>query len=333
VTDLLEIRELSVTLSVRPDRLDVLKDISLSIAVGEAVGLVGESGSGKSMTARAVAQLLPEDAAVRGEILFEGQSVLGISGRAASGFRQHGFSIIPQDPRASINPIHRIGDFLTEAIRVNDHVPAAEATRRAIATLSDVGITDGERRLRQYPHELSGGMLQRVMIAAAILAHTRLILADEPTTALDVTTQSEVMAILDELRRERGLALLFISHDLALAAAVCDRICVLYAGEIVESQAARQLEAAPRHPYTQALFAARPSIHAQAQRLPAIPGRPLSAFETDQGCSFRSRCPYAESACGEARPELTPYGGGLVRCRRVDEIAALRGQLAEVRDA
>ena len=214
---------------------------------------------------------------------------------------------------------------MTEALRTNLRVGAAEARQRAVDMLAQVGIEDGHRRLRQYPHELSGGMLQRVMIAAALLTEPHLLLADEPTTALDVTTQAEVMAILDELRRDFGLAMLFITHDLELAAAICDRTIVMYAGQIVEERSSALLHSDPLHPYTAALAAARPDIARTAARLRAIPGRPLSAFEAPQGqCAFAPRCPHALDACVAAAPELSSLDGGLSRCGRAAE---LRGQL------
>jgi len=224
-----------------------------------------------------------------------------------------------------VNPVRRIGDYMTEALRTNLGVPAAEASHRASDMLSQVGIDGGQRRLRQYPHELSGGMLQRVMIAAALLTEPRLLLADEPTTALDVTTQAEVMAILDELRHEFGLAMVFITHDLELAAAICDRTAVMYAGQIVEIRESAQLHDDPLHPYTAALAAARPDITRTAGRLRAIAGRPLSAFEAppDQ-CAFAPRCGYAVDACREGLPEITELDGGLSRCVRARE---LRGKL------
>jgi oligopeptide/dipeptide ABC transporter ATP-binding protein len=204
-------------------------------------------------------------------------------------------------------------------------VPVREAGRRAVDMLGQVGIEDGERRLRQYPHELSGGMLQRVMIATALLTQPRLLLADEPTTALDVTTQAEVMAILDELRREFGLAMLFITHDLELAAAICDRTAVMYAGQVVEIRSSALLHTDPLHPYTAALSAARPDIAQTAHRLPAIPGRPLSAFEAGpQECAFAARCGYAQDRCRDGAPPVAELDGGLSRCVRARE---LRGQL------
>jgi oligopeptide/dipeptide ABC transporter ATP-binding protein len=191
--------------------------------------------------------------------------------------------------------------------------------------LGQVGIADGARRLRQFPHELSGGMLQRVMIAAALLTEPKLLLADEPTTALDVTTQAEVMAILDDLRREFGLAMLFITHDLELAAAICDRTAVMYAGQIVEVRESELLHGDPLHPYTAALAAARPDIAQTAHRLAAIPGRPLSAFEAPDGeCAFAPRCPHVRDICRAEVPELTSLDGGLSRCALAAE---LRGRL------
>ena len=201
----------------------------------------------------------------------------------------------------------------------------AQARRRAVDVLAQVGIEDGARRLRQYPHQMSGGMLQRVMIAAALLTGPRLLLADEPTTALDVTTQAEVMAILDGLRRQSGLAMLFITHDLELAAAICDRTAVMYAGQIVEVRASSLLHSDPLHPYTAALATARPDITQATHRLRAIPGRPLSAFEAPAGeCAFAPRCPHAVGVCRAAVPGLVELDGGVSRCARAHE---LRGQL------
>jgi len=322
---LLEVEDLTVDLLVERELRTVLHGVSLAIRPGEALGLVGESGSGKSMTARAIDRLLPTGAKVSGRISFDGQDVMTRGGADLRLLRGQ-IAMIFQDPRAHINPVRRIGDFMTEALRTNAGLPNEKAERRAVELLADVGIEDGAHRLRQYPHELSGGLLQRVMIATALLTSPRLLLADEPTTALDVTTQAEVMAILEELRREFHLAMLFITHDLDLAAAVCDRTAVMYAGQIVEVRVSSRLHDDPLHPYTAALAAARPDIDATTDRLVAIPGRPLSAFEAPgDACAFRSRCPFAQDACGERLPPLIELDGGLTRCLRAEE---LRGKLA-----
>ena len=315
-------------LTVRLPAGNVLRDVSLSIGPGEALGLVGESGSGKSMTAKAIARLLPPGAVASGSVTFDGRPVFDLPAADLRRYRSE-VAMIFQDPRAHINPVRRIGDFMTEALRAQG-VSSREAARRACDMLDQVGIADAGRRLRQYPHELSGGMLQRVMIGAALLTRPRLLLADEPTTALDVTTQAEVMAILDELRRSQGLSLLFITHDLELAAAICDRTAVMYAGQIVEVRSSDQLHDDPLHPYTAALTAARPDISRTRLRLRTIPGRPLSAFEApSSGCAFAARCAHAAEACRSSAVPLTELEGGTTRCARAAE---LRGKL-EVADA
>jgi oligopeptide/dipeptide ABC transporter ATP-binding protein len=327
---LLEVAGLSVLLEIDGAQRTVLRDVSFTVATGEAVGLVGESGAGKTMTARAVGRLLPPGAEVQGSIRYGGADVAGLTGAGLRAYRTQ-VAMIFQDPRAHINPVRRIGDFLTEALRTNLGVGVAQARDRAVEMLAQVGIGDGAARLRQYPHQMSGGILQRVMIAAALLTKPRLLLADEPTTALDVVTQAEVIAILDGLRRELGLGMLFITHDLDLAAAICDRTIVMYAGQVVEVRASALLHTDPLHPYTAALAAARPDITQTAPRLAAIPGRPLSAFEAPADeCAFAPRCAYAASSCRTAVPGLAELDGGLSRCARAHE---LRGQLQAVADA
>ncbi|MFD4708297.1 ABC transporter ATP-binding protein [Streptomyces sp. NPDC058430] len=323
--DLLHLRGLGLAVPAGRDWRPLVEEVDLSIRRGEAVGLVGESGSGKSMTARTILGLTPPGARVTGDIVFDGIRVTGMDRRALRGLRARRIAMVFQDPRAHINPVRSIGDFLTEAMIANLDVPVPEATARAVRLLSDVGIADGERRMRQYPHELSGGLLQRVMIASVLAVEPDLVLADEPTTALDVTTQSEVMAILDELRRERGMAMLLITHDLELAAATCDRLAVMYAGRIVETQAAGALTATPRHPYTSGLMLSRPSIDEVVHRLPVIPGRPLAAFEADDGCAFAPRCAHARPYCADGRPAVVELEGARVACTRAGELT-LQGE-------
>jgi oligopeptide/dipeptide ABC transporter ATP-binding protein len=317
---LLELDGVTVSLPVEGTMRPVLQDVSFAIRPGEALGLVGESGSGKSMTARTIDRLLPARAAVAGRVRFDGRDVMTLVGADLKRFRGE-VAMIFQDPRAHTNPVRRIGDFMTEALRTNSGVGTQEASRRAVALLKSVGIEDGERRLRQYPHELSGGLLQRVMIATALLTQPRLLLADEPTTALDVTTQAEVLAILNDLRSELRLAMLFITHNLELAAAICDRTVVMYAGQVVEVRESSKLHDQPLHPYTAALAAARPNIDATSHRLTAIPGRPLSAFEAPQNeCAFTARCPHVADICRRGRPALLELDGGLTRCVRASEL-------------
>ncbi|HEY5034358.1 MAG TPA: ABC transporter ATP-binding protein [Candidatus Dormibacteraeota bacterium] len=317
---LLELDGVTVSLPVEGTMRPVLQDVSFAIRPGEALGLVGESGSGKSMTARTIDRLLPAGAAVAGRVRFDGRDVMTLSGADLKRFRGE-VAMIFQDPRAHTNPVRRIGDFMTEALRTNSGVGIQEASRRAVALLKSVGIEDGERRLRQYPHELSGGLLQRVMIATALLTQPRLLLADEPTTALDVTTQADVLAILSDLRSELRLAMLFITHNLELAAAICDRTVVMYAGQVVEVRESNKLHDQPLHPYTAALAAARPNIDATSHRLTAIPGRPLSAFEAPQdACAFTARCPHVADICRRGRPALVELDGGLTRCVRASEL-------------
>lgn len=322
MSPLLEITGLTLSLDSRTGARTLLRGIDLSVEEGEAVGIVGESGAGKSMLARSIMRMLPDGAELAGTLRFGEQDVHDLTTRELKAYRRGGVALIPQDPRTAINPVHTVGDFLTEPLVATGGVPAQEARRRAETALRDVAIDNPAYVLTQYPHQLSGGMLQRVMICAALLAESRLIVADEPTTALDATTQSDVMAILTDLRRSRGLALVFITHDLELATAVCDRIAVMYAGEIVEVQAARTLETAPAHPYTRALFAASPRIDALDAELIAIPGRPVAAFEADPGsCGFSSRCVFATEECTSAHPVLRVVeNAASVRCVRAEHL-------------
>jgi oligopeptide/dipeptide ABC transporter ATP-binding protein len=319
MTALLSLERLTVDLPVGGELRRVIHDVSLRLERAEAVGLVGESGSGKSMTARTIMRLLMPGARVTGAVEFDGRPIYDMDAQALRRYRSSQVGIIYQDPRSHINPLRTIGDFLTEGLLEDRRVSRGEATDRVIAALEDVGITDAGRRLRQFPHQFSGGLLQRVMIASVLVMEPRLILADEPTTALDVTTQQEVMAILDEQRRQRGLAMVFITHDLDLAIAVTDRIAVMYAGVIVESAASESLHRSALHPYTVGLLASRPSLE-RAERLRTIPGRPVSAYEAGAGCVFASRCPYATSHAKEVRPMPRRIDGHDVACHRAEEL-------------
>jgi oligopeptide/dipeptide ABC transporter ATP-binding protein len=299
----------------------VLDGVDLTVGARETVALVGESGSGKTLTSRSVLRLLPRGATTEGSVRVAGRDVLGMNPEELRRLRTSTAAMIFQDPRAAINPLRRIGDFLTESLRLNTGLPAEQADQRAVELLQAVGLT--ARALRQYPGEVSGGMLQRVMIAAALMGDPALILADEPTTALDVTTQAEVVALLGELRDRFGTGLLFVTHDLGLAAAISDRVYVMYAGRIVETGPAGALFERPRHPYTAALLDSTPRLDAPRGRLAAIEGRPPSLRDELTGCPFAPRCAHATLLCGRQAPALLPLAGEpdrLASCHHSDRL-------------
>ncbi|MGW2228087.1 ABC transporter ATP-binding protein [Streptomyces formicae] len=315
---LLDIQDLTVRIpgAARP----VLDSVSLHVAPGEVVGLVGESGSGKSTTAKAAIGLLPTGATATGAVRFEDTDVLSLTGEGLRAHRAGPVAMVHQDPRAALNPVRRIGDFLAER----------GATRaRAAELLAAVGLSSPERRLRQRPHELSGGMLQRVVIAGALAAEPRLLLADEATSALDVTTQAEILALLRTLRADRDLGLLLITHDLHLAAAYCDRVYVMYAGRVVEERSARALFTTPAHPYTRGLLSCSPTL-GTTHPLHPIPGRPPSLSDTFTGCPFVTRCGEAEENCETWTPQRTELrDGGTVECAVVGRRSARRNGWAQ----
>ncbi|WP_455355288.1 ABC transporter ATP-binding protein [Streptomyces sp. SYSU K217416] len=311
---LLQINALRIDLPLDGAERTVVHRADVSIPEGTAVALVGESGSGKSLTARSVLGLLPKDARIHGDLLFAGESVPAMKPERLRAFRASDVAMVFQDPRAHINPARSIGDFLVEGLTTARGVPVAEATKKVTGILREVSIDDADRRMRQRPHELSGGLLQRVMIAAALAAEPRLLLADEPTTALDVTTQEEVMAIIAEAREARGLAMLFITHDLELAAAVCDKVVVMYAGTTVEELPAAHLGSGAAHPYTRALLASRPPLDDIDAELRSIAGRPLSGFEVPEGCAFSDRCPRVQDLCRSDQPQPRSAGDSTAAC-------------------
>ncbi|MGK4585390.1 ABC transporter ATP-binding protein [Kitasatospora sp. HPMI-4] len=299
----------------------VIDGVDLTVAPGETVALVGESGSGKTLTSRSALGLLPPGATTEGRVLVDGRSVLTMDSDSLRTLRTGQAAMIFQDPRVAINPLRRIGDFLTEGVRLTGVMSAADAERRAAELLEAVGLD--AQLTRRYPGQLSGGMLQRVMIAAALMGDPVLLLADEPTTALDVTSQAEVIALLGRLRQRFGTGLLFVTHDLGLAAAISDRVYVMYAGRIAETGPAATLFDRPRHPYTAALLASTPRLDAPPGRLAAIDGQPPDLRQELSGCAFAARCRLATDLCREQAPAARPAPGQpehLAACHHGDRL-------------
>ncbi|QRM33238.1 ABC transporter ATP-binding protein [Microvirga sp. VF16] len=283
----------------------VLHGVDLAVGKGEAVGIVGESGCGKSVTWRGVLGLLPKSAEVRGEAWLGDLDLIGTRRSALDRVRGGRIAMIFQDPASALNPVHRIGAQITEALRLHRELTGAAASAEARRLLDQVGIADANTRLKTYPHELSGGQNQRVMIAIALAGRPELLIADEPTTALDATVQAQILLLLKEIQRDTGMGLVLISHDLAAVGAVCDRVCVMYAGRIVESAPTHTLLSAPQHPYTRDLIGAIPPSHGPRMRLTAIAGAPPQRV-LPPGCAYAPRCRDAVTACGTVRPELRP---------------------------
>ena len=333
---LLEVRNLSVSFPQRGgETVRAVRDVSYTIHEGEFLGIVGESGSGKSVSSLAILGLLPGTAQIEGEILFGGRNLLELDDREFSKIRGTELAIIFQDPLSALTPVYTVGDQISEALLLHDSKltkKAAEA--RAVELLKVVGIPDAERRARAFPHEFSGGMRQRAMIAIAIANDPKLIIADEPTTALDVTIQAQVLEVLEEAKRITGAAVSLITHDLGVVAGHADRVAVMYAGTLVESADVETIFAAPVMPYTVGLLRSVPNIRtAGTERLVPLEGRPPSLDALPTGCPFAARCPAAIAICHEIEPPLVPAGGGVAHtaaCHRSGEIAAGELERAEI---
>ncbi len=312
---LLEIRNLQLGFGRGAGALRALDGVSLTLEAGETLCLVGESGSGKSVTALSVARLVPVPPAryAGGEVLLEGRDVLKMSAKELREIRGGVVSYVFQEPGASLNPVMRVGSQIKESLQL--HRPEAATGEEVVRLLKLVGIPAPEARAGSYPHELSGGMQQRVMIAMAIASHPRLLVADEPTTALDVTIQAQIIELLGELKREFGMAILLITHNLGIVGDLADRVAVMYAGQIVESAPARSLLKRPLQPYTQALMNSVPKLGAEAGRLNAIPGNVPRLDALPSGCRFHPRCPKAQPQCSREVPALVEVEPGrFVRC-------------------
>ncbi|MCO5161793.1 MAG: ABC transporter ATP-binding protein [Mesorhizobium sp.] len=311
---LLEMRGIAVAFAGMGEKKSV-RDVSLSIAPGETVSIVGESGSGKSVSMRAVMGLLPDSAIVSGSARFMGQELIGAETQTLRRVRGSRIAMIFQDPLTALNPLLTIGDQVVEAIRIhNPDVSLRQGRERALKLLKDVAIPFPEKRLDQYPHEFSGGMRQRIVIAIAIANKPDLIIADEPTTALDVTVQAEILDLLRQLCRQNGAGLVLITHDLGVVAGMAERVYVMYAGSIVEAAAVDDIFDRPAHPYTRGLLGSLPNMDKHSRRLSDIGGSPPTANALPPGCAFHPRCAFAEAICAKEAPSLQSYAASQVAC-------------------
>jgi oligopeptide/dipeptide ABC transporter ATP-binding protein len=325
MTALLEVRGLRTEFRTEDGGFAAVDGVSFELAPGEVLGIVGESGSGKSVTALSILRLIPSPPGriTKGEILFEGKDLLSLSERQMRAIRGGDISMIFQEPMTSLNPVFNIGEQIIETIRHHESVSKRMALERAVELLDLVGIPSPRERLSEYPHQLSGGMRQRVMIAIALSCQPKLLLADEPTTALDVTIQAQILELLRSLQAELGMAVILITHDLGVIAEFAHRAIVMYAGKVVEHASVELLFERPMHPYTEGLLASLPVLDEDQGRLRAIPGIVPSPFGLPSGCRFGPRCRYVEDACRVADPALLNREGHDVACIRYrDPVAA-----------
>ena len=312
---LLSVRDLVVEFPTRRAVLRALDGVSFDITAGEVLGVVGESGAGKSVTGAAVIGLIePPGRIAGGTITLKGERIDGLPLAAMQKVRGKRIGMVFQDPLTSLNPVIRIGEQIVETMQVHMDIEAADARRRAIELLAKVGIPAPEARIDAYPHELSGGMRQRVVLALVLCTEPELIIADEPTTALDVSVQAQIIALLKSLARERGTSVMLITHDMGVIAETADRVAVMYAGRIAEIGPVREVLKAPRHPYTKGLMGAIPSVAAQHTRLVQIPGAMPRLTAIPRGCAFNPRCGQVFGRCREARPPLVPVDRSEAAC-------------------
>jgi oligopeptide/dipeptide ABC transporter ATP-binding protein len=332
----LSVRDLNVRFRTDRGPLQAADGVSFQLRPNEVVGIVGESGSGKTVSALSLLALLPSTAAVTGEVIYGGRNLLKLKEPDIRKVRGKDIAMVFQDALAALNPLHRVGNQIAEAITVhNSKISHKDVQRRVIELLELVGIPNAKERARQYPHEFSGGMRQRAMIAMAIANDPAVLIADEPTTALDVTTQAQVLDVLELARERTGSAMILITHDLGVVAGVADRVLVMYAGRIVESGSVDDVFYRPSHPYTQGLLASLPRLDRDGEhRLPRIAGQPPSLVVVPPGCAFHPRCPFAKlpDPCGASRPELRPAEGAASHqsaCHFAEDVA--RSGPADVR--
>jgi peptide/nickel transport system ATP-binding protein len=319
---LLEVSNLRIRLQTHRGPADAVRGVSFTLARGETLGLIGESGCGKSITAMSLMGLLPDSAEVTGSIRFDGEELVGRTDAQMCKMRGNRIGMVFQEPMTALNPVHTIGRQVSEPLRLHRGMNAAAARTEAIALLDRVGIPNAAQRFDAYPHQFSGGQRQRITIAMALACGPDLLIADEPTTALDVTVQRQILELIRELVAERGMALLLISHDLGVIAQNAQRVMVMYGGNVVESGAARDVFAQPTHPYTRGLFAARPSLHsARGARLPTIAGTVPELIDLPSGCPFAGRCAATVPDCHtNVPPQVATQPGHIVACSRLDHI-------------
>jgi len=312
---LLEVRNLKVEFPTRRGTLVAVDDVSLHIDAGEVLGVVGESGAGKSMTGAAIIGLLePPGRVASGQILLEGRRIDNLPYAAMRAIRGREIGAIFQDPLTSLNPLYRVGDQLTETILTHLPMSPPEARRRAVQLLEDVGIPSPAERISHYPHQFSGGMRQRVVIALALAAEPKLIIADEPTTALDVSIQAQIISLLKKLCREKGTAVMLVTHDMGVIAETADRVAVMYAGRIAEIGPVQDVIKRPKHPYTVGLMGAIPAMGQDVERLTQIDGAMPRLNAIPKGCAFNPRCPRVFERCRQERPDPMPAGATLAAC-------------------
>ena len=321
MSELLEIKHLNVVFSNGGRSVEAISDLSLSLGLRETLGIVGESGSGKSVTSLATMRLLPKATAhVKGQILFEGRDLLQLPEREMQQIRGNKIAMIFQEPMTSLNPIHPVGKQIAESVLLHSKATKKEAMARALQLLELCGIPDPEQRMKEYPHQLSGGMRQRVMIAIALACDPELLIADEPTTALDVTIQAQILQLMKDLKKDRDMSIIMVTHDLGIVYDFCDRVVVVYTGEVVESAPVKALFQEPLHPYTEGLIGALPRLGRPTERLEAIEGMVPDAGDMPQGCHFHPRCKYATDRCRAEHPPLTTRPDGRqVRCFRGED--------------
>ena len=303
---LLEVRDLRVSFETPDGTVNAVNGVDFALEAGRSLAVVGESGSGKSQIMLAVMGLLARNGTASGSVKFDGAELLGLDEGAFNRIRASEIAMVFQDPMTALNPYMRISDQMTEVLTLHRGMGRREALDEAVRLLDAMEVPDARTRIRMYPHEFSGGMRQRVLIAMALLCRPRLLIADEPTTALDVTVQSQIVRLLAGLRSDLGTAIVLVTHDVGVVAGSCDEMVVLYGGRVMESGPVESVFAAPLHPYTRGLLDAVPTIDRDDERLPAIPGDPLSASLVPAGCPFAPRCPRAQDRCRDERPETTP---------------------------